>query len=64
MTIGKFMSSAKNRVGPRYELDKSFSPLLVAFVRDGTVFFLLYVFIPRNNADFSALQSIAGPLVL
>lgn len=61
MTIGKFVSSARNkgRLTPRYELMNDFSPLIVAFVRDGTMFFLLYVFIPimvLTSQHFKELQ--------
>lgn len=45
MTIGRFLISAKNkgRFAPRYEVIRDFSPIIVAFVRDGTIFFFLYV---------------------
>jgi len=47
MTIWKFLGTAKTRgrLSPRYEFHRSFSPLLMAFVRDGTVYFFLYVVI-------------------
>jgi len=63
MTIRKFVSTAKNRRGrlhPRHGKNEKFSPLFMALVRDGTVFFLLYVFTPYNDLDCSTLQRIAG----
>lgn len=60
MTIRKFWSDAKNirRLSSQFKLNECFSPLFVAFVRDGTVFFLLYDFVPDSNTDCSVLQEL------
>jgi len=43
MTIRKFVGSARRSGRPIFKLDKNLTPLLISFVRDGTIFFLLYV---------------------
>jgi len=62
MTIWKFVESARISGKPisQYKFDKNMTPLLIAFVRDGTIFFLLYVLITTSDTHFSVLQRVAG----
>jgi len=62
MTIWKLVESTRSSGKPisQYKLDKNMTPLLIAFVRDGTIFFLLYVLITNSDTHFSLLQRVAG----
>ncbi|KAL9710417.1 hypothetical protein Ac2012v2_006718 [Leucoagaricus gongylophorus] len=62
MTIRKFWSDAKNirRLSSQFKLNECFSPLFVAFVRDGTVFFLLIAVVLLISTTFSL--AVEGPL--
>ncbi|KAJ7633369.1 hypothetical protein DFH06DRAFT_1222669 [Mycena polygramma] len=66
LTMVKFVivfrtSHSEWRLGKLREL-KSYSPILMAFVRDGTVFFLLYASVPTVLVNTVTDQVFKGPL--